>query len=146
MHAAHTYFAYQCKCREQRGAIGAALITDMASEAALVMNVQHRLVQCSLGANTTRALLTVVVVGVLVLGIWMRDLTLVASELATSGSVIAKQDRISPRSRGSSQCFFCSALPYLPRTSMLPVSGAEQLQASLAALYLPMSSAQNAYS
>src|ERR1700721_4219433 len=52
---------------------------------------------------------------------------LVASEEATSGSVMAKQDRISPASSGSSHCFFCSAVPYRARTSMLPGSGGEHL-------------------
>ena len=37
--------------------------------------------------------------------------TFVASELATSGSVIAKHERISPASSGFSQRSFCSTLP-----------------------------------
>ena len=41
----------------------------------------------------------------------MRALMLVASEEATSGSVIAKHDRISPLSKGSSQRSFCSGVP-----------------------------------
>ncbi len=45
----------------------------------------------------------------------MDDWMLVASEEATSGSVMAKQLRISPLSSGSSQRLFCSRLPYLPR-------------------------------
>jgi hypothetical protein len=40
---------------------------------------------------------------------------LVASEEATSGSVMAKQLLISPLSSGSSQRRFCSKLPYLPQ-------------------------------
>lgn len=40
---------------------------------------------------------------------------LVASEEATSGSVMAKQLLISPLSNGSSQRRFCSRLPYLPQ-------------------------------
>ena len=55
---------------------------------------------------------------------------LVASHEATSGSVMAKQDRISPSSSGWSHRSFCSAVPNMVSTSMLPVSGAEQLQAS----------------
>ena len=39
----------------------------------------------------------------------MRVAMLVASDEATSGSVIANADRISPPSNGSSHCFFCSA-------------------------------------
>jgi hypothetical protein len=41
----------------------------------------------------------------------MRDSMLVASELATAGSVIANALRISPASSGSSQRFLCSGLP-----------------------------------
>ena len=55
---------------------------------------------------------------------------LVASEEATSGSVIAKQERIFPSASGSSQCFFCAAVAYMISVSMLPVSGAEQLNTS----------------
>ena len=47
---------------------------------------------------------------------------LVASEEATSGSVIAKQDRMLPRSSGSSHSRCCSAVPYRARTSMFPVT------------------------
>ena len=36
---------------------------------------------------------------------------LVASDEATAGSVIAKPERISPASSGSSHCFFCSGVP-----------------------------------
>src|ERR1051325_4327671 len=41
----------------------------------------------------------------------MLDLILVASDDATSGSVIAKQERISPSSNGLSHCSCCSWLP-----------------------------------
>ena len=68
--------------------------------------------------------------------------TLVASEDATSGSVMPKQERISPRMSGSSHCFFCASLPYLWSTSILPVSGAEQLKISAASRDLPISSAR----
>ena len=47
--------------------------------------------------------------------------------LPTCGSVIPKQDLISPLSNGTSHFCFCSSVPYLTSTSMLPVSGAEQL-------------------
>lgn len=40
-----------------------------------------------------------------------------------------KAERIWPSSRGRSHRSCCSGVPYLRRTSMLPVSGAEQLQA-----------------
>lgn len=52
-----------------------------------------------------------------------------ASDDATLRSVIRKADRILPSSSGSSHVFFCSALPYLAMTSMLPVSGAAQFTA-----------------
>ena len=55
---------------------------------------------------------------------------LVASEDATSGSVIANADRISPSSSGVSQRSCCSGVPNIASTSMLPVSGAEQLSAA----------------
>lgn len=54
---------------------------------------------------------------------------LVASEEATSGSVIANAERISPASSGSSHRFFCSSEPNWASTSMFPVSGAAQLRA-----------------
>ncbi len=77
----------------------------------------------------------------------MLDLMFVASEEATSGSVIAKQDRISPASSGCNHCFFCASLPYRTRTSILPVSGAEQLKTSGAkCAQRPMSSQSGAYS
>src|SRR5207245_11152076 len=60
----------------------------------------------------------------------------VASEEATAGSVIAKHDRISPASSGLSHLSFCSGVPYRVSTSILPVSGAEQLKAS-GAITLP---------
>src|SRR6202451_4207989 len=41
----------------------------------------------------------------------MPDAMLVASEDATSGSVLDKQDRISPASKGFSHFSFCSAVP-----------------------------------
>src|SRR5262249_59631105 len=76
----------------------------------------------------------------------MLDWMLVASEEATSGSVIAKQERISPAKSGRSQRSFCSTLPYRTRTSMLPVSGAEQLKTSGAQGDRPMISQSGAYS
>ena len=71
---------------------------------------------------------------------------LVASEEATSGSVMAKADRISPASSGRSHWSCCSAVPNMVSTSMLPVSGAEQLQASEAMRLRPITSASGAYS
>ena len=53
---------------------------------------------------------------------------LVASELATSGSVMANAERISPSSSGCSHCSCCSGVPNIVSISMFPVSGAEQLQ------------------
>ena len=54
----------------------------------------------------------------------------VASDEATAGSVIANAERISPASSGCNQRSCCSVVPNMVRISMLPVSGAEQLQAS----------------
>src|SRR5712692_777375 len=71
---------------------------------------------------------------------------LVASEEATSGSVMQKVDRIRPFSKGSSQRCCCSGEPYFHSTSMLPVSGALQLKISGARKLLPISSARGAYS
>src|SRR5207248_1887143 len=76
----------------------------------------------------------------------MENWMLVASELATSGSVIANAERIWPLSRGSSHVFFCSSVPNCARISILPVSGAAQLNTSEAQATLPMISARGAYS
>jgi hypothetical protein len=53
----------------------------------------------------------------------------VASDEATSGSVIKNADLISPFNSGASHFFFCASEPYLASTSMLPVSGAAQFVA-----------------
>lgn len=71
---------------------------------------------------------------------------LVASDDATSGSVIRNAERILPSIRGLSHSSFCAALPYLASTSILPVSGAEQLHASEALRERPSHSAMRAYS
>ncbi len=77
----------------------------------------------------------------------MRVVTLVASLLATSGSVIAKPDRILPASSGSNQSRFCAAVPRRWSSSMFPVSGTWQFIASGArSLLQPDSSASGAYS
>ena len=59
---------------------------------------------------------------------------LVASELATLGSVIANAERMVPSSSGFRYFSLCSAVPKSANTSMLPVSGALQLHASDASL------------
>lgn len=59
----------------------------------------------------------------------MSVVMLVASEEATSGSVIANAERISPASSGSSHCFCCRSSPNWASTSMFPVSGAAQFRA-----------------
>ena len=41
----------------------------------------------------------------------MLERMLVASDEATSGSVIAKQERIFPSASGSSHCSFCAGVP-----------------------------------
>src|SRR6202050_2833730 len=70
----------------------------------------------------------------------------VASEDATSGSVMQKEERISPANSGLSQRSFCASKPYFTSTSMLPVSGALQLKTSGAIDERPVISASGAYS
>jgi hypothetical protein len=48
-------------------------------------------------------------------------------EPANSGSVMVKQLRASPRTRGARNFSFCSGVPCSMRISMLPTSGAWQL-------------------
>ena len=67
-----------------------------------------------------------------------------ASEEATAGSVIAKADLMSPFSRGFNHLSCCSSFAYLARTSIFPVSGAEQLKISEAMPDLPIISAKGA--
>ena len=69
---------------------------------------------------------------------WM----LVASDEATSGSVMAKADRMRPSSSGTSHSSFCWSVPNRASTSMFPVSGAEQFMASEARWLRPASSAR----
>src|ERR1700738_4494335 len=76
----------------------------------------------------------------------MRLLMLVASEDATSGSVIAKPERISPFRSGRNHRSFCSGGPKRSRISMFPVSGAEQLKTSEAHGTFPLISQSGAYS
>src|ERR1700675_4887363 len=64
----------------------------------------------------------------------------VASEDATSGSVIANAERVSPASSGVSQRCFCASVPKRKIVSILPVSGAEQLNTSGANRLRPMRS------
>jgi hypothetical protein len=71
---------------------------------------------------------------------------LLASELDTAGSVIAKHDRIAPSSSGISHSRCCPSVPNCASSSMLPVSGAEQFSASDAIAERPMISASGAYS
>ena len=69
----------------------------------------------------------------------------VASEEAVSGSLMAKQERISPWRSGTSRRSCCSDVPKSASSPMLPVSGAEQLVASGASSMLrPMISARGA--
>src|ERR1700722_9144285 len=62
----------------------------------------------------------------------------VASEDATSGSVIANADRVLPASSGFGQRSFCASVPWRKIVSILPVSGAEQLNTSGANRLRPM--------
>src|SRR4051812_20913287 len=70
----------------------------------------------------------------------------VASDEATSGSVIAKHDRIRPSSSGFSHSSFCSSVAKLERMPMFPVSGGLQLKTSGVHSLHPMISARGAYS
>ncbi len=71
---------------------------------------------------------------------------LVASDEATSGSVMQNDERIPPASSGSSHSVFWAGVPNCSSSSMLPVSGAEQFIATGASLMLrPLSSAMGAY-
>ena len=74
----------------------------------------------------------------------MRSEMFVASLDATSGSVMPNAERISPSSNGRSHTSCCSGVPNIVSTSMLPVSGAEQLHASEAIGERPMISASGA--
>ena len=69
---------------------------------------------------------------------------LVASDDATSGSVIANADRISPSSSGLSHRSCCAGEPNSARISMLPVSGAAQFMDSGARKLRPVISASGA--
>ena len=70
----------------------------------------------------------------------------VASEEATSGSVIKNAERISPAIKGVNHASFCASFPYFANTSIFPVSGAEQLNISEIQILLPIISANGAYS
>ena len=71
---------------------------------------------------------------------------LVASEDATCGSVMAYALRISPARRGLSHCSCCANVPYLASTSILPRSGALQLNTACAQTTLLMVSNNGAIS
>ena len=76
----------------------------------------------------------------------IRVAMLVASDEATSGSVMQNADRMVPSSSGASQRSCCSAVPNSASTSMLPVSGAAQFSASGARCgERPVISASGAY-
>ncbi len=62
------------------------------------------------------------------------------------GSVIEKQERISPSSSGPSQRSVCSSVPCSARISELPVSGAAQLKTIGATALRPMTSHSIPYS
>ena len=70
----------------------------------------------------------------------------VGSDPALSGSVIEKQERISPSSNGWSQRSCCSSVPCSASISMLPVSGAEQLKTMGATPFRPIASQSIPYS
>jgi hypothetical protein len=76
----------------------------------------------------------------------MRVQMLVASDEATSGSDIAKHERIVPSSSGAIHWRACAGVAARCNSSMLPVSGALQLNTSDAQGTRPMISASGAYS
>ncbi len=119
-------------CWRCRSASGSVLpITMKISAAGLIAPVIHHLRPLTTYSSPSRRIVVEM---------------FVASEEATSGSVIAKADRISPASSGVSQRSFCSSLPNSESTSMLPVSGAAQLNAAGARWPLrPVISASGAY-
>jgi len=69
-----------------------------------------------------------------------------ASLLAISGSVMRKARRILPSRSGCTHSYCWAGLPYLAKTSIFPVSGAEQFVASDADICLPRYSAMRPYS
>ena len=69
-----------------------------------------------------------------------------ASDDAASGSLMAKQERISPISRGSNHSLRWAGVANRLSNSILPVSGALQLNTSEAQGIRPMISASGAYS
>ena len=74
------------------------------------------------------------------------DSILVASDEATAGSVIANAERIVPSSNGFIHSSLTSSEAYLSKVSILPVSGAEQLNASGSNCVLPINSHKCPYS
>lgn len=76
----------------------------------------------------------------------MSNSMFVASLDAIAGSVMRNADLIFPSRSGVSHVFRCASLPNLVRTSMLPVSGAEQFMTSLAIWLRPSCSAIRPYS
>ena len=71
--------------------------------------------------------------------------SVVGSEPGTSGSVIEKNERISPATSGRSQRPFCSSVPNIHRISALPASGAWQPKTSWPQIERPISSFRWAY-
>jgi hypothetical protein len=71
---------------------------------------------------------------------------LVASDEATPGSVIAKAERIGPRAAAPATPSSAPRCRSFTSSSMLPVSGAEQLKISGATCERPMISQSGAYS
>src|ERR1700738_1695582 len=76
----------------------------------------------------------------------MRVVTLVASDDATSGSVIPNAERVLASSNGRSHRAFCSGVAQFCSAIMLGTSGAWQLKTSGAQNRRPMISADGAYS
>src|ERR1700722_2709965 len=105
-----------CDCCWWRGALGSVLpITIITWQRGSPMPDDHHLRPLITYSSPSRLMLVSM---------------LVASDEATAGSVIRKAERISPSISGRSHFFLCSLEPYRINTSLLPVSGAEQLKTS----------------
>mmetsp|Transcript_38917 Transcript_38917/g.121574 ORF Transcript_38917/g.121574 Transcript_38917/m.121574 type:complete len:307 (+) Transcript_38917:196-1116(+) len=116
--------------------------------AAAVLPMKMQILQCRLPAPVIHHLRPLMTYSPAASSRAMEALMFVASLEATAGSVMAKQERIFPSSRGFSQRSFCSAVPKRAIVSMFPVSGDAQFMASAASsmwLEVPMISHREPY-
>src|SRR3954453_6275236 len=119
--------------------------------------IDARLCGAASGSVTTIAMATAAPTAPLVNHLWALithsspsssavPLSPVGSEPDVSGSVMLKQERISPSSSGVSHWSFCSGVPCSRMISALPVSGAEQLKTMGLTMLRPISSHSIPYS